>query len=117
MATPIESYIQNAPQNQQSKLKEIYQLLKKALPDAKEKISYQLPTFYWYENVVHFGGFKTHLGFYPTATPIVEFKDELTAYKTSKGAIHFPYDQELPTELILKIVQSRIAAIRIKHNI
>lgn len=105
--TPIQSYIAQAPEGQKSQLERMYQLLKNELPNASEKISYGMPTFYADENIVHFAGFKHHLGFYPTPGPIVEFADELKEYKTSKGAIQFPYDRDLPEELIKKIVSFR----------
>nr|WP_125761362.1 DUF1801 domain-containing protein [Companilactobacillus hulinensis] len=91
--TPIEVYIDNAPEEQQDKLKQMYAILKDELPEATEKISYAMPTFYMDENVVHFAGFKKHLGFYPTPSAVLKFTDELKPYKTSKGAIQFPYDQ------------------------
>ncbi|WP_125568706.1 iron chaperone [Companilactobacillus insicii] len=105
--TPIEKYIRNAPEDHQSQLNKMYKIIKNELPDATEKISYGMPTFYKDENIVHFAGFKHHLGFYPTPNPIVHFSNELKEYKTSKGAIQFPYDQELPETLIKEIVLFR----------
>lgn len=105
--TPIENYIVHALERQKSHLEQMYQLLKAELPNASEKISYGMPTFFTDENIVHFAGFKHHLGFYPTPGPIVKFADELKDYKTSKGAIQFPYDQELPEKLIKQIVDYR----------
>ncbi|WP_125588492.1 iron chaperone [Companilactobacillus jidongensis] len=105
--TVIEDYIKTAPKAQQSKLNEMYRILKKELPDATEKIAYGMPTFYLDENIVHFAAFKNHLGFYPTPSPIVKFADELKKYKTSKGAIQFPYEESLPEELIKRIVEFR----------
>lgn len=112
--TPIEAYIDNAPEEQQDKLKQMYAILKDELPEATEKISYAMPTFYMDENVVHFAGFKKHLGFYPTPSAVLKFSDELKPYKTSKGAIQFPYDQELPENLIRQIVVFRKSEIKNK---
>jgi len=105
--TPIESYINDAPIDQQDKLKQMYAILKDELPEATEKVSYAMPTFYSDENIVHFAGFKHHLGFYPTPSAIVKFSNELKSYKTSKGAIQFPYGEDLPEELIRKIAVFR----------
>ena len=112
--TPIEAYIDNAPEEQQDKLRQMYAILKDELPEATEKISYAMPTFYMDENVVHFAGFKKHLGFYPTPSAVTKFADELKPYKTSKGAIQFPYDQELPENLIRQIVVFRKSEIKNK---
>ncbi|MFV0557612.1 MAG: iron chaperone [Enterococcus sp.] len=104
----ITGYIQQAPIEQHGHLNEMYHLLKRLLPEAEEKLSYGMPTFYLGENLVHFAGAKKHLGFYPTPAGVSQFAEELTEYKTSKGAIQFPYNQELPKELITKIVHFRI---------
>lgn len=105
--TPIEEYIDNAPKNQQEILNQMYTLLKNGLPNAVEKISYGMPTFYDNENIVHFAGMKNHLGFYPTPGPIEEFSSQLKSYKTSKGAIQFPYSKPLPEQLIKEIITFR----------
>ena len=75
---------------------------------AKEKIAYQMPTFAYVENLVHFAVQHKHLGFYPTPGAILAFKEELKLYKTSKGAIQFPLTQEFPYELIAQIVRYRV---------
>lgn len=112
----IEKYIHEANQEQQLKLNEIYQLIKEIVPvETTEKISYGMPTFYLKENLVHFGGMKKHLGFYPAPSAIEAFSEELTDYKTSKGAVQFPYDQELPTALITDMVRFRLKEVAEKH--
>ncbi|WP_125714960.1 iron chaperone [Companilactobacillus kedongensis] len=105
--TVIEDYISKAETSHQEKLNQMYKLIKSIIPEAEEKISYAMPTFYLKKNLVHFADFKRHLGFYPTPSAIVEFEEELKPYKTSKGAIQFLYEKPLPEELIKKIVQYR----------
>ncbi|MFD1418199.1 iron chaperone [Companilactobacillus keshanensis] len=112
--TVIENYINNADTSHQEKLNQIYLLIKSVVPEAEEKISYAMPTFYLKKNLVHFADFKHHLGFYPTPSAIVEFEKELKPYKTSKGAIQFTYEKPLPEELIKKIVQFRKEEIELK---
>ncbi len=73
-------------------------------PETKEKISYGIPTFTYRGNLVHFAGYKTHIGFYPGAAPVETFKEYLGSYKTSKGTIQFPLDNPLPLDLIRNIV-------------
>ncbi|MFD1465045.1 iron chaperone [Lapidilactobacillus mulanensis] len=103
--TVITDYIATVPVEHQSKATELYQLLKELLPTAKERMSYQMPSFWSGYTLIYFAAAKNHLGLYPTPQPIVAFEDELQSYKTSKGAIQLPYDQTLPTELITKIVE------------
>lgn len=89
-------------------LEKLRQTIRTAAPDATEKISYRIPTFYLNGNLVHFAAFKHHIGFYPTSSGVSAFQDELSKYKTSKGAIQFPLDKPLPLELVKKIVGFRV---------
>lgn len=102
--TVIEEFIATQDSAQQARLTELYQLLKKLLPEATEKIAYGIPTFFWHENVIHFGPGKKHVGLYPGADGVAHFLDRLGDYKTSKGTIQLPNDRPLPIDLITEIV-------------
>lgn len=104
----IEEYIAQYPEELQEKLRIMRTLISEAAPDASEKISWRMPTFYLNGNLVHFAMHKTHIGFYPSPSGIENFKEQLKGYKTSKGAIQFPLDQPLPKELIQEIVKFRV---------
>jgi len=104
----IDDYIASFPDEVQVILKKLRQTIRQAAPDATEKISYQMPTFYLNGNLVHFAAFKKHIGFYPAPSGIVAFKDALMKYNTSKGAIQFPIDATIPHTLVKKIVQFRV---------
>lgn len=80
----------------------------KAAPKAKELISYQMPAYEYNGKLVYFAGYEKHIGFYPTASGITQFTSDIRHYKSSKGAIQFPLDQELPVALITRIVQFRV---------
>lgn len=105
----IDEYIAQFPEDIQQKLQEIRAVIHAAAPEATEKISYQMPTFFLRGNLVHFAAFKHHIGFYPVPSGIAAFEEELAPYKRSKGAVQFPLDQPIPTELISRIVQFRVA--------
>lgn len=104
----IDEYIATFPDDIQNILQELRAAIKAAAPDATEKISYQMPTFALKGNLVHFAAFKKHIGFYPAPSGIEAFKQELSAYESSKGAVRFPIDQPLPLDLIRRIVQFRV---------
>ena len=104
----VEEYISTFPKDIQVILENLRSIIKKAAPNAEEKISYNMPTFYQNGNPVHFAAYKNHIGFYPTPSGIDNFKDELKNFKTSKGAIQFPIDKPLPKHLIKKIVKFRV---------
>lgn len=104
----IDEYISNSPAEIQPILKKILATIKKAAPKAIETINYGIPTFQLEGNLVHFAGFKSHIGFYPTPSGIEKFKKELSAYEGAKGSVKFPLDKPIPYALITKIVQFRV---------
>lgn len=111
-AKDIDSYIKACPKETQELLKQIRSLIKKLLPKSEEAIKYGIPTFRMFnKNVVHFGGFKTHISFFPGADGVAEFEKELTKFKVSKGTIQFPLGKKLPSTLIAKIVKFRLAKV------
>jgi uncharacterized protein YdhG (YjbR/CyaY superfamily) len=105
----IDEYIATFPEEIQKILQELRAAIKASAPEAEEKISYQMPTFALKGNLVHFAAYKNHIGFYPTPSGIQAYKDELSIYEGSKGAVRFPIDKPLPLELIRKIVKYRVA--------
>jgi uncharacterized protein YdhG (YjbR/CyaY superfamily) len=105
--TSVEEYFSWFPSEIQAKLQQIRDTLQGSLPEAKEVISYHMPAFKTTEVLVYYAAAKSHIGYYPTASGVEEFKRELSGFVTSKGAIQFPYDQELPLELISQIAQFR----------
>ena len=104
----IDEYIATFPDSIQKKLKEVRAVIKAAAPEASEKISYQMPTFFLFGNLVHFAAFKNHIGFYPAPRGIEEFQKELSIYKGAKGSVQFPLDQPMPLDLISRIVKFRV---------
>jgi uncharacterized protein YdhG (YjbR/CyaY superfamily) len=105
----IDEYIAAFPPETKKILQELRATIKAAAPDAVEKISYQIPTFYLNGNLVHFAAFKNHIGFYPTPSGIQAFKQELSIYESAKGSVQFPIDKPLPLKLVGKIVKFRVA--------
>jgi uncharacterized protein YdhG (YjbR/CyaY superfamily) len=107
--TTIDAYIAQFPEDVQQILQKIRAVIQDAAPQAVEKISYQMPTFYLKGNLVHFAAHPHHIGFYPTPSGIEAFKRELSAYKWSKGAVQFPINEPMPYELVSKIVRFRVS--------
>lgn len=104
----IDEYISGFPIPVQKILQMIRATIQKAAPDAKEAIKYAIPTFVLKGNLVHFAGYKNHIGFYPAPSGLQAFKEELSGYKGAKGSVQFPIDQPLPLDLIAKIVEFRV---------
>ena len=101
----IEEYIAVQDAQVQPMLKEVRDILAEALPEAEERISWSMPTFWKGRNIIHFAAAKKHIGLYPGDGAIEAFKKELTGFDVSKGTIRLPYDQELPADLIAGIAR------------
>jgi len=82
--------------------------IRKAAPQAEEAVKYGIPTFVLNGNLVHFGGYKHHIGFYPAPRALEAFKKELSGYEGSKGTVQFPLDKKLPLGLITRITKYRV---------
>lgn len=104
----VDNYIAGFPKEIQKLLEEMRQTIRKAAPDAEEKIGYGIPTFTLNGNLVHYAAFKNHIGFYPAPRGLEAFKEELSGYKGAKGSVQFPFDKPLPLELVAKITKYRI---------
>lgn len=105
----IDEYIAGFPEDIQKKLEQIRATIQKAAPEATERISYAMPTFYLNGNLIHFAGYKNHIGLYPAPVGIEAFKEELSRYKQAKGSVQLPLDEPLPLALIAKITKFRAA--------
>jgi uncharacterized protein YdhG (YjbR/CyaY superfamily) len=104
----IDTYIGSFPVETQRILDQVRATIQKAAPQAKEKINYGIPTFTLNGNLVHFAGFKNHIGFYPTPSAIEAFRKELSFYEGAKGSVKFPVDKPMPLDLISRIVKFRV---------
>ena len=104
----IDHYIEGFQPAIQKHLIQIRSAIKKAAPGAEEVLSYGMPTYKQNGVLVYFAGHTNHIGFYPMAKAIIEFKEEIASYKTSKGTIQFPIDKPIPTRLITKIIKFRL---------
>ncbi len=102
----IDAYIASTPKEHQALLQEIRRIILKAAPaGTSEIISYQMPTFRYHGNLIHFALFKNHVGIYPGTEAIEQFKEELKSFKTSKGAFQIPLNTAIPKDIIKDIVQ------------
>ncbi len=100
----INEYVAGFPPGVREKLEAVRRTVHEAAPDAEETIKYGMPSFVLSGILVHFGAFKTHLGFYSVPS---ELAPELAAYKQGRGSVRFPFDRPLQLELISRIVQVR----------
>lgn len=115
--TTINEYIKAQPEDVRLILIKVRETIHAAAPDAVEKISWRMPTFYQVtvaprgENLIHFAAFKRHIGIYPGGEAVGVFADKLSSCKTSKGAIQFPLNKPIPYDLIAEITKFRVKAV------
>ena len=101
----VDAYIAAQEEAAQPRLRELRAILQAALPDAQERISWSMPTFWKGRNIIHFAAAKKHIGLYPGGEATTAFAEELTDLDVSKGTIRLPYNRQLPTDLITRIAQ------------
>jgi uncharacterized protein YdhG (YjbR/CyaY superfamily) len=117
IAKNIDEYIARFPENTRKILGKLRSAIKKAAPGAQEVISYGMPAFKMGKILVYYAAHENHIGFYPTASGIEAFKEELAAWQGGKGSVRFPINEPLPLKLISEIVTFRVAEIREAENI
>jgi uncharacterized protein YdhG (YjbR/CyaY superfamily) len=109
-ANSIDEYIAEFPAETQAALEALRALIQACAPGATETISYAIPTFDLNgKHLVHFAGYARHVGLYPAPSGLEAFKEDLKPYKSGKGSVQFPLDRPLPTDLIRRIVEFRVA--------
>lgn len=101
----IEEYHQGFSSDVIEKLNDLRRIIHEAVPNLTEHISYNMPAFKLKRSIVYYAAYKNHIGFYPTSKPIEKYKNYLSDYKHSKGAIQFKFNEPFPEELIKKMVQ------------
>ncbi len=104
----IDEYIAEYPAELQVIMQELREFIKKCVPEATERISWGMPTFYLQGNLVHFAMNKGYIGLYPGESGVSVFIDDLADYSTTKGSIHLPLNKPIPYDLINRIVEYRI---------
>lgn len=104
----VNEYVSLFPKDVQEKLLVMRRAIKEAAPGAEERISYRMPAYFMNGPLVYFAAFKNHIGFYPTASGIVTYKEEFRPYKSGKGSVQFPMDEPLPIELVKRVVRFKV---------
>ncbi|WP_125705086.1 iron chaperone [Lacticaseibacillus daqingensis] len=110
--TVIDDYIQAAAPAKQARLQAIHAAIKAELPDATAKISWNMPTFWQGQNLIHFAAFTHHIGIYPTPAALDAFPEAVAAFPRTKGALRIPDDAELPLALIRDLSRFRLEQVQ-----
>ncbi|MCL2165523.1 MAG: DUF1801 domain-containing protein [Oscillospiraceae bacterium] len=111
----IDEYIARQSVEAQAILQKIRKTIRAAAPDAIEKISWQMPTFWQGENLIHFAAFKKHISIFPGDLTSSPFEERLAGYKRAKGTVQFPFDKSIDYELIADITKWRVSCVESKR--
>lgn len=107
----IDEYIEACPPDSRAYLQEIRKLIRALVPDAKERISYQIAAFERNgKNIIHFAGWKKHVSLYPVPAGSEAFERQVAKYVDGKGTVKFPLDEPLPIKLIEKVIKLHVEA-------
>ena len=106
--TTIDEYIAGSPREVQPILKKIRATIRKAAPQAEEKISYRMPAYKSNGDVVYFAAFKNHIGLYPPVRGDAKLMGDVAKFANEKGNLRFPLDAPIPYPLIARIVKQRV---------
>jgi len=102
----IDEYIAACPPDSQDYLRRIRKLIRTLVPDAKEKISYQMAAFERNgRNLIHFAGWKKHVSLYPVPAGSEAFESQIAKYAGGKGTVKFSLDEPLPLKLIERVIK------------
>lgn len=104
----IDAYLDQFSGDTRVRLRQIRETIQQAAPDAAEAISYGMPTFKLNGVLVHFGGFQSHISFFPKQSGVAAFAEQLSRYSIDKGTIRFSHEMPIPYGLIEKIVKFRV---------
>ena len=105
----IPAYISAQDEALRPRLWSVYDAIRSAIPEAEERLSWGMPTFWKGRNIIHFAAARRHIGIYPGPEAVEVFAPRLTEYKTSKGAIQLPHDRPLPLALIAELARWNLA--------
>ena len=107
-AVTVNEYIAGQPKPVQKRLNEIRKTIRKAAPEAEEKISYGMPAYAQNGTLIYFAAHTNHISLYPYPSAMEAFNEEIAQYRTSKGTMQFRNDQQIPMKVISSIVEFRV---------
>jgi uncharacterized protein YdhG (YjbR/CyaY superfamily) len=107
-ADSVDGYISKFPKDVANMMTELRDIIHQAVPDIKEKISWDMPTFFVKKMIIQFAGHKNHIGVYPGPRAIEVFGGRLNAYRSTKGGFQIQYGKSVPADLIRDIVEFNV---------
>jgi len=105
----VDEYIASFEGITKERLLEIRALVRARLPNAEEKISYNMPAYFVNGKlVVYFAGFVKHVGMYPGRTASAVFNELSQKYAFGKSTVRFSNSEPLPIPVIKQFLATRL---------
>jgi uncharacterized protein YdhG (YjbR/CyaY superfamily) len=106
----VAAHLAKVPQPQKATLEKLRKTILEVIPEAEEVISYGFPGYRLNGKIIcGFDAFKNHCSFFPHSSLVIpQLQEELSNYKTSKGALQFPIDKPLTKALVIKLIRTRM---------
>lgn len=106
--TNVDTYINTQEKEAANRLLILRNMVHELVPENAESISYGMPAYkYRGKPLIYFAAYKNHIGLYATPQGHEAFAKELSNYKQGKGSVQFPLDEDLPVDLIRRIILFR----------
>ena len=107
----VDDYLAAQPAPVRSVLARVRQMIRKALPRATERVSYQIPVFEIDGTMIlYIAGYPRHYAIYPATPGVIEaLGQELAGKVHGKATIRFPIEEPVPARLIARIAKLRAA--------
>lgn len=106
----VAEYITSQEPDAKKRLNAIRKAIRSEFPEMEESIRYNMPAFCVNKIHVYFAAYKKHIGMYPVYG-LRSLEPEIVRYrgKGTKDSLHFLYKDELPLDLITRIVKLKFA--------
>ncbi len=113
MADTVEDYLAEFDGDVRARLETMREVIRATAPDAVESMAYGMPAYKLDRKpLVYFAGFDRHVGFYATPNGHEAFAEDFARYRQGKGSVQLPHTEPLPVDLVRRVVEFRVAAIR-----
>ena len=104
----VDEYINFQPEVYRKSLEQLRQLIRTLAPEASESISYGIACYSYHYMLVGFSAHKNHFSFTSMSSTIFKkFEEELQEFDISMGGIRFKPGQQIPVDLITRIILER----------
>lgn len=98
--TNIDEYIESNDESVKPLLIELREVIRQVIPEATEKLAWNMPTWHKHKNVIHFDAFDDHVNVYIGKDLTEKYRNLHPDFKFTTRGVKLFYDQPLPVAMI-----------------